>query len=53
VAGRCECRNEPSGSKKNVENFLTICGPPSFTRKTLIRGVRYIRMHRKKFEAKA
>ena len=39
VADACECGNEPSGSIKNVGNFLTRCKPVSFSRRTLHHGV--------------
>jgi hypothetical protein len=39
VAETCECGNEPSGSI-NEGNFLTGCKPVSFSRRTLLHGVR-------------
>jgi hypothetical protein len=39
VAGTCKCDNEPSSSIE-CGNFLTSCKPVSFSRRTLLHGVR-------------
>ena len=41
VAGCCEYSDESAGSV-NLQNLLAICGPNSFSKRTLLHGLSYI-----------